>query len=235
MVAPFREIQGMSLILDACWEQEVTVRIMDTIRPGDVFIDAGANMGYYALLASRAVGPDGLVLAFEPSPPNLGLLLTNLALNACRNVIVYSLALSDQAGVAKLWSAPYYNTGVCTLRGPEFADSDSRYTWTATTRLDDVPSIRDLAPRVSVLKIDTEGLEHSVLQGAEHLVRGSRRLAVTCELSPQWYSTADLVGLLRSWGFAGEYYEDGRWHALTTGVLPSRQCNAWFWRPVRQG
>jgi FkbM family methyltransferase len=228
MAAPFREVQGMSLILDACWEPEVTERILNNLKPGDVFIDAGANMGYYSLLASKAVGPDGLAIAFEPSAANLRHLLANLAINDCSNVVVISMALSDRAEVAKLWSAPYYNTGVCSLRDSRFV-GPADFHLTGTARLDDFQMLRDLGPRASVLKVDVEGLELKVLRGAEALLRASPRLRVVCELSPEWYSSAELVNYLQSLGYHGEYYSAGVWGPLA-GVLPTRQCNAWFWR-----
>jgi FkbM family methyltransferase len=229
MSAPFGEIQGMSLILDGCWESELTTRILENLAPGEVFIDVGANMGYYSMLASRAVGPGGLVLAFEPSPPNLQLLLRNLVRNRASNVVVCGVALSDVAEVTKLWSAPYYNTGVSSLRGPEFAESPSDYHWVISTPLDEYPALKQIEQRVGIIKIDAEGLELRVLRGAEKLLRANGRLRLTCELSPQWYPPSEVVGYLESLGFSGEYY-DGGWKPLTVGSPPEIQCNAWFWR-----
>src|SRR5262245_14168879 len=83
MRAPFSEIQGMSLLLEGCWEAELTERIKVHLSPGDVFLDIGANMGYYSLIAAEAVGVDGLVIAVEPSLLNLSRLLSNLQLNRC--------------------------------------------------------------------------------------------------------------------------------------------------------
>jgi FkbM family methyltransferase len=231
MTAPFNEVQGMSLILDGCWEPELTGRIISALKPGDVFVDVGANMGYYAMLASTTVGDDGLVLAFEPSPSNLQMLLKNLRLNRSANVVVLNLALSDQDSVAKLWGAPYYNTGVCSLRGPDFAASPSDFTLTPTARLAGIGALKSLWPRIRLIKIDVEGLELPVLRGAEELLRANERLQLTCEISPQWCQAAELVNYLRTFGFCGEYYEGGGWHPLLPGELPREQCNAWFWHP----
>jgi FkbM family methyltransferase len=230
MCAPFGEIQGMSLILDGYWEQELTTRILENLAPGGVFIDVGANMGYYTTMAAKAVGPEGLVIAFEPSPTNLQFLLRNLALNHARNVVVFSVALSDRAGIAKLWSAPFYNSGVCSMRGPDFAESSSDYVRIASLRLDDLQTLHQHMPRISVIKLDTEGLEFQALRGAEELLRTSERLSLTCELSPQWYPPAEVVGYLQALGYSGEYYDDGRWRSLLSDSLPVKQCNAWFWR-----
>jgi FkbM family methyltransferase len=235
MAAPFGEVQGMSLILDGCWERELTDRIIAALKPGDVFVDVGANMGYYALLASTAVGSNGLVLAFEPSPTNLQALLKNLRLNASANVMVLNLALSDQDSVVKLWGAPYFNSGVCSLRGPDFASSPSDFTLTPTARFAGIGALKSLWRRIGLMKIDVEGLELSVLRGAEELLRANPRLQLTCEVSPEWCKAAELVDYLGGLGFRGEYYADSAWLPMVPGKLPQEQCNAWFWRPEADG
>ncbi|WP_425616587.1 FkbM family methyltransferase [Anatilimnocola sp. NA78] len=228
MGAPFGEIQGMSLILDSCWEPEVTERLLTTLMPGDVFLDVGANMGYYTLLASRLVGLEGLVVSFEPSPSNLRNLSINLAENKLSNVALVSLALSDCTGIAKLWSAPYYNTGVCSLNTTSAA-STSAFDWVATTRLDDLRGIRDLATRARLLKIDTEGAELQVLRGSSEFLQASTRLEIVCELSPSWCSSSDLVTYLAQFGYRGEFFSNGVWQSLEMS-RPTVQCNAWFRR-----
>jgi FkbM family methyltransferase len=230
MLAPFGDVQGMSLILDGCWEPELTQRISATLKLGDVFVDVGANMGYYTLLASQAVGNDGLVVAFEPSRSNFQTLLKNLQSNPSGNVMVLNLALSDQDSIAKLWGSPYFNTGVCSLRGPDFAASPSDFALTPTTRLSNIGSLKGLWPRVRLMKVDVEGLELAVLRGAEEVLRESQNLQITCEISPQWAETANLVGYLSDFGFVGEAFEDGQWRPIRPDCLPTNQCNGWFRR-----
>lgn len=228
MAAPFGEIQGMSLILDSCWEPEVTERLLATLKPGDVFLDVGANMGYYTLLASRLVGESGLVVAFEPSPKNLQKLASNVAANNLTNVAIVSMALSDQADIARLWSAPYYNTGVCSL-SEDSAASKSAFHWVPTTRLDELGCVANLAPRARLLKLDAEGVEMHVLRGAVNFLRECRQLELVCELSPQWCSSSDLISFLADLGYRGEYFSGSSWHSLESSQ-PSAQCNAWFRR-----
>jgi FkbM family methyltransferase len=69
-------------------------------RPGDVFVDVGANAGHYALLASRFVGSRGIVIAFEPSPVIRERLARNVALNRLSNVTIRPEALSRERGVS---------------------------------------------------------------------------------------------------------------------------------------
>jgi len=67
--------------------------LLSRVSPGDIVIDAGANVGWFSLLASRLVGPKGLVIAIEPEPSNADCLRTNIALNDVTNVIVIERAL----------------------------------------------------------------------------------------------------------------------------------------------
>src|SRR5258708_4633510 len=73
------------------------------IKPGDVVLDLGANIGYYTLLFARLVGPAGRVYAFEPEPANCALLKKNVELNGYENVVLVSKAVSNQTGLGKLF------------------------------------------------------------------------------------------------------------------------------------
>ena len=74
--------------------------ILDFLRPGDQFIDVGANVGLYTLLALSAVGPTGYVHAFEPNPTVIRILNESLQLNAVENVAIHAIGLADTEGVA---------------------------------------------------------------------------------------------------------------------------------------
>src|SRR6185312_8497302 len=76
--------------------------IQERLRPGDVFVDIGANGGIYTVIAAKKVGASGRVLAFEPGPRNLELLKRNLALNGLTNVTIVPKAVSNTAGAAAL-------------------------------------------------------------------------------------------------------------------------------------
>jgi FkbM family methyltransferase len=234
MRAQFQESLGRKLILRETHEPELTQRIQENLRRGDLFVDVGANIGYYTLLASRLVGEEGLVLAFEPSPSNLARLADNLVLNRCQNVLLFSEALSDREGAAKL-SLPWaINSGVCSLgNGPSTHGDEcfrNGYTLAATRRLDDV--LASVAPgrRVGVVKIDAEGHEPQVLRGMGELLRTCPDVRVACEVAPASYPVATLVGYLDRLGFQGEAFWGGRWHRITSDGWPEGLFNCWFWR-----
>src|SRR5579863_851790 len=114
LTAPFlpkrAEVDGLHFTLDrgdtlhlalAGEYEPYGVRLMEEfLRPGDLFVDIGAHIGYYALRAARVVGPTGCVLAFEPDPDNFELLVKNARDNGIVNVRPVPLALTDGAGSA---------------------------------------------------------------------------------------------------------------------------------------
>jgi len=144
------------------------------VKPGDVVYDVGANMGTHTLLLARLCAPTGKVYAFEPWPPNLESLQTNLKLNNVRNVQVVPCALSDHSG--KGW----FQRGEDHSTGKLVGDSVQQEAGVQVP----VVSLDDFAkgaqpPRV--LKIDVEGAEGEVLQGAGQLLLEHRPLLI-CEV-----------------------------------------------------
>jgi FkbM family methyltransferase len=228
---PFAEVHGMSMALERNYEPELTERISHHIRPGDVVVDVGANMGYFTLLASKLVGNTGLVIAFEPCPGNLRWLSYNVSNNGRSNVLLQSTALANESGLRQLTVPPVYNNGVSSLRDRQNGHTTTP-AWVA--RFDELPFASAYNSRISLVKVDTEGLEISVMKGMRSLLSSPNpRLAIACELSPAWYDVAELFRLLSDADFGGEYFSDGRWIPLRADSLPSRQCNAWFERKIR--
>src|SRR4030042_2427827 len=83
------------------WETSIVKR---ELKPGHVFVDVGAHIGYYTVLASGLVGPGGHVHAFEPAPENYAVLLKNVA--SLINVTSYRMAASLRAGQADFYLSP---------------------------------------------------------------------------------------------------------------------------------
>lgn len=129
------------------------------IEPGDDVLDIGANIGIYSLYLSRAVGPKGRVLAFEPDPSNLAVLRHNLESNGCENVEVIPCCLGDAEGEVKLFQS-FGNAGGSSLWHRNEAGGHSL----VPMRIgDEVMSEHGFRPRVA--KIDVEGAEAMVLAG----------------------------------------------------------------------
>jgi FkbM family methyltransferase len=141
------------------WEPCITKFIVDNIRSGSVFIDIGANVGYYTLLASSLVGQSGKVLAFEPSPSIFKMLGRNIELNNCSNVELFSIGISDREKMADF----YMYDG--NIGHSSFIPSDSRYRLEARVALKPLTAVVSPADisRAQMLKIDVEGSESEVL------------------------------------------------------------------------
>ncbi len=75
-----------AIFADGVWEPEETKFLEKALRPGMVFVDIGAHIGYYTVIASGLVEGTGKVFAFEPDPRNFTLLQRNVAANHCQNV-----------------------------------------------------------------------------------------------------------------------------------------------------
>lgn len=136
---------------------------------GACVIDLGASYGYYAVLFSRLVGPAGHVWAFEPNPLEHQRLRANVYANVCRNVSTVPIAISDRAALARFQSDP---------SRPWLGrlDTDTERTWhaptvVATASLDEFVAEAALAP--TLVKIDVEGAEVSVLAGCRNLIQKS--------------------------------------------------------------
>jgi FkbM family methyltransferase len=150
-------------ILGGRYEPEQTAHFVRLVGPGATVIDIGAHAGYYTLLASILAGDSGSVWAFEPDPINARFLRDHMNVNHRRNVHVEELAVSDARGSARF----RHGTGSGTGRLDRDGDLD-----VGTVRLDDF--CREHAIRPSALKIDVEGGELAVLDGAAEVIESTR-------------------------------------------------------------
>ena len=101
------DIVGRDITFFGTWEPNLTASLSWRLSPGDTFVDVGANVGHFTLLASRLVGPTDRAVAVEPSPANLTLLTRNAASNRARNVQIVAAAASETAG-----ALDFYGDGV---------------------------------------------------------------------------------------------------------------------------
>ena len=111
----FPDMIQTSIFLTGIWEQHITRVISEALAPGDVFVDVGANVGYYSLLASSRVGSEGKVFAFEASPTIYAALVANIGRNRLTNVVALSRAVSNTAGTCKIFMAREGNRGHSTI------------------------------------------------------------------------------------------------------------------------
>jgi len=161
-------------------------RILVTRSRG--FLDVGANLGLYSLLA-RAYNPDVHIMAFEPLPDAHAFLLQNLALNNVSGCTALPLALSNETGTAT-FHAPFnakFDYLKAHLGGTGSLDAaasnvNKRAVSVTTQRLDTLMASHQSQP-IDLIKLDTEGTEDRVLRGAEDTIQKHRPFLL-CEVLP---------------------------------------------------
>ncbi len=152
------------------------------LRPGMTVVDVGANIGEFSARAGARVGARGRVFAFEPASECFARLAANLSLSGLDNVRAERLAISDQSGEAEL----NLNEAGDTNRGQSSLarlGHHQRSEVVRLTRLDDYLT-EQKAPRLDVLKVDTQGAELRVLRGARARLAADRpAIIVRCRES----------------------------------------------------
>jgi FkbM family methyltransferase len=200
------------------WEPGVSRVIENNLKPGDVFVDVGANVGYDSLLAASRVGPDGAVVAIEALPRTFGLLQQNLARNPnlAASVRAVNVAVSDQPGTLALYEFGPHNIGAVTTLASR---GGARSATVAAERLGNILTADEIA-RVRLVKMDVEGAEPAVLKDIlDHLDAYPTDMDIIIEANPQDdpEGFADVFDRLRSAGF-------------TAWVIPNRYTNQWYLR-----
>jgi FkbM family methyltransferase len=175
-----------------CWlgfyEYEKQKLISREVRPGSVFWDVGANVGFYSLLASKLVG-SGKVFAFEPVPRNLAYLREHLALNRVANVQVLSIAVSDKNG------SSHFKTEETGFMGHLSGEGGITV---PTATLDSLVDDGAVIPP-DYVKMDIEGAELMALRGANRTFQRFRPVLFLATHGRE--VEAECRRLLESWGY----------------------------------
>jgi FkbM family methyltransferase len=186
-----------------CWEPDLGRLLGERLRPGDVFVDVGANIGYFTLMAARLVGERGRVVSLEASPSIHAMLEASVALNGAANVRVLNVAVADAPGQLQVFRATGGNSGETSLLPSDRLRAE------ATVRaapLDEILDADEMA-RARLVKIDVEGAEWLVLKGMRTVLRAGRAdLEVVTEVSPSELvkhgaTLKDYFELFRAHGF----------------------------------
>ncbi len=173
-----RDSVAREVCFTGCYEPQETQLASRLLRPGDVFVDVGANWGYFTLAASHWVGDAGRVIAFEPEPRLFELLTANLALNGRGAVRARRLAVGAERGAMRFaaFDAAGDNWGV-SRRVPADAPADFECRTVALDEQLDAEQVDS----VQLTKIDVEGGEADVLAGMRDGLRRHRYRYVLVE------------------------------------------------------
>lgn len=143
-------------------EQGVHRTLKQLLRRGDRFIDAGANIGIYTVLASRLVGPAGRVVAIEMMPDTAAILRRHVEDNGCANVEIIERALSDRPGEKVTARVPVGKYGQASIAQAGSGDRQFEEREVETVTLDGVCGGID---QIRLMKLDLEGAELKALAG----------------------------------------------------------------------
>lgn len=184
-----------SILEKGIWEASDTHWFVKSVRPGDVVVDAGANIGYYTVLASKLVGPTGRVYAFEPDPTSFELLERNVRLNGADNVVAEQKALSNANTTLELFIASD-NKGEHRIYQPEGEHRPSIKV--PAVRMDDY--LRGKVDHVDFVKIDTQGAEAVIIEGMAETIRANQQMVMIVEFWPSGLAGlgSDAAALLKT-------------------------------------
>ena len=184
------------------YEPEQTEWLKETLGLGDVFVDVGANFGYFTGLASIIVGRSGHVFAFEPSPVASDVIASTIQTNRIRNVTLTRAAVGDRSG-----SESIYMPVGDSVHSPSAFFSDEKFVplKVPLIALDEFAPLQALS-QIQMVKIDVEGYEPNVIAGLKGLATSGKIQNLWCEFNSGWLRRNDttpreLFDLILSLGF----------------------------------
>lgn len=196
------------LLTNGTWEPEEGTLLRTLVKPGDVFVDVGANVGYFVRLIATHAQP-AAVHAFEPQPTSSALLALN-SWDLPAPVTVWPLALADAPGTVVVSTAAH-NVGDTRVSAPVVGGGEVATAVSAVARMDAL-----ISGRVDVVKIDVQGYESEVIRGMTRIAADNPRIVIVVEFWP---------GALRERGLVpeavlAEYRAAGYTIALLRGSAP---------------
>jgi len=202
-----REAVGRYIFYFGIWEPNLTHWMRGRLSPGDVFVDVGANIGYFALLASQLVGDSGKVIAVEALPAIFSALQANLEKNSAHNVRAVNCAVWDREQMITLYTNAEDLPGQTTV-SPAWAN---QYHLQTQVRVAAAPLSAILDPQevraARLIKIDVEGAEWQVVSGMKSIMPSCRddvEIALEVNrkaLAAEGRSPQDVLDFFDEWGF----------------------------------
>jgi FkbM family methyltransferase len=163
-------------------------QLIDGLPPGGVFVDVGANIGNYSVLASRRCAEAGLVIAFEPVAETYLQLKKHIELNNAMGIVPINAAVGAVPGMGEMVACE--DSGLSFIRPPSSGRS-SQLQPTRIVSLDEcLPPLIGLR-EIDLMKIDVEGAELGVVKGADRLLRSGKIKTLIIEIVPEYLARFD--------------------------------------------
>jgi FkbM family methyltransferase len=170
------------------YEQSAFKVMGKILKPGDLVVDVGANIGLYSVAIARLVYPSGKVFSFEPASESFMALLDHVRRNNLANMIeAYMCVIGDQPGGCIFTQDGVLGTN--RIGGSKSQSKNAKTVFREVRTLDQFFNQKRLLP--DFIKIDVEGYEMSVLKGAQEIL-SRKKCPILCELHPGYWETMDL-------------------------------------------
>jgi len=164
----------LQLAIDGEVEEDLVCKLNSLLKNGGVFIDVGAHVGFTSLVARQLVGSHGTVVALEPQPYNCERILRNWELNQFNNLHLLVAAAGDHDGFVRLPQQASTDKARLSL-AIKMADALDIFFIVPIRQLDSLPEISN-RESIDVIKIDVEGYELQVLQGASCILEKTKHV-----------------------------------------------------------
>lgn len=195
---------GYALLKFGTYQADVRKVLEENLKPGDTFIDLGANEGFFSVVASNLVGPDGRVLAIEPQARLWKVLIWNFELNDCANCQLLPFAISDTGREMVMTLTPDLNSGSSSI-----VESPRKRFWAKQKA--HIKTLDELWPlyrleTVDLIKVDIEGFELFALRSAQEALKAGKIRKLLVELHPDQLkrlgqSSEEVADFLKSFGY----------------------------------
>jgi FkbM family methyltransferase len=213
-------IMAPQLIVYRQWEPDISRYMLESVGPDTLFVDVGANFGYFSILAASHIGQSGKgrVMAIEPNPKMLRLLRKNAKVNwSMAPLDIHPFAVSEQNGYVRFRVPESASNASIVQPG---ADVDDTFV-VETRSIDQITA----GAQVDIMKVDVEGFETLAIRGAKQTIRNSPSIQIIMEWSPSQmiehgFKVDDLLDEIRETGLqaysipASRHVSPDEWAAL---------------------
>lgn len=190
-----------------CYQIALVEAMKKILKPGDIFIDVGASIGYLTAIGASLVGKEGEVHSFEPVPEHFQILKNLSLINPDYKIIVRNYALGEKTGIGKMDCTVFVGGNTMISGFLTFHKvSKKKSIDVPVIRLDDYIKEKKLG-KISLIKIDVEGFEFPVLKGLENYFKETTdRPIIICEITPSaypllGYTRNQLLEYMRKYGY----------------------------------
>lgn len=185
------------------FEEEEIEFVKKILKKGDTFLDLGANVGLFTVIASKQVGIEGLVICFEPTPVIFKRLLGNCAHNKMENIDARNIGLSNEIGKIDFYISENGHDAWNSFAPSRDNKLQKKIEVNVSTLDHELFSIDKL--KIKLVKIDVEGWEKFVLQGGENFFRHFSPI-VMVEFTDEntfnaGYSVHEIYDIMVSYGY----------------------------------